>query len=138
MQHVTRARNHRPVVPCLEDGGCHPVPLELPRNRIPAQVWLRLLSVEERARRAARRALFRRGRLWAVAAAKVAAKEALKSETAAAVAAKAAKASAAVGAKAAKATATAAAKAAKATATAAAKAAKATATAAAKAGKISS
>ena len=39
----------RPVVPCLEeDDGRHSVPLELPRNRIPAQVWLRLLSVEER------------------------------------------------------------------------------------------
>ena len=39
----------RPVVPCLEeDGGRHSVPLELPRDRIPAQVWLRLMSVEER------------------------------------------------------------------------------------------
>jgi len=32
----------------LEDGGCQPVPLPLPRNRIPAQVWLRLMAVEER------------------------------------------------------------------------------------------
>ncbi len=32
----------------LEDGGRHSVPLPLPRNRIPAEVCLRLLSVEER------------------------------------------------------------------------------------------
>ncbi len=42
----------RPVCPCLSHatahGGRHSVPLELPRDRIPAQVWLRLMSVEER------------------------------------------------------------------------------------------